>query len=62
MATRRRRGLGKAFTKKPRGCACADGGTPVMVGKFGVRCMNYRRVNGIRRFVHIKTPKTCNPK
>ena len=32
-----------------------------MVGKFGIRCMSYRRTNGIRRFVHIKTPKTCNP-
>lgn len=60
MATRRR-GLGKAFARKPRGCACPKNAETVMVGKFGIRCMSYRRTNGIRRFVHIKTPKTCNP-
>ncbi len=62
MATRRRRGLGKAFTKKPRGCACAGDGTPIMVGKFGVRCMTVRRVAGRKRFVFSTTAAKCNPK
>jgi hypothetical protein len=62
MATRRRRGLGKAFTKKPRGCACADGGTPVMVGGFGIRCMRVRKVGKRKRFVFSETAAKCNPK
>ena len=61
MATRRRRGLGKAFARKPRGCACAKDGTPVMVGKFGIRCMTVRKVDGRKRFVFSKTAATCNP-
>ena len=61
MATRRRRrGLGKLYKKTPAGCSCAGKGTPIRVGKFGIRCMTVRKVGGRKRFVFSNTAAKCN--
>lgn len=61
MATRRRQGLGKVYKKTPADCKCAGKGTPVRVGKFGIRCMGVRKVGERKRFVFSNTATKCNP-
>jgi len=53
-------GLGKLYKRVPKGCKCLKGQAPVLVGKFGVRCMGYRRFKGERRWLFVKTPDRCN--
>lgn len=52
--------IGKTKTKaQSRRCKCASG-TPVRVGKYGVRCKVTKRLASGRKSVYWRTPTKCS--
>jgi len=46
-------------SRKARSCSCPRGAKKIFVGDYGIRCGAVRRIGGRRRFVFIKSPRSC---